>query len=333
MRTLIKRLRYAMAELARRARRPQFVDDPAPWRTSAAEAEPGAQRLQRLCQQCLSGDVAAAELELYAWQRQTECPPAARVLLAALLARRGRTADAVAVLPRARRLEADADALAAKTLVALLVDADLAETAKQVLRQIHDDLGHDPTVTRWLRLMRMPGAEELPRLSDATIDLLAAELLCRPQLIPSLVKAQELEPDADAVTLLRQAISRMALHVFDDDRKLMICQAMSALSQLANDLDDARRWARHGLRLDPHSVPLALTLAQVSDDPTRDADAAAALQRACTAHPDYPDVRRAWIHCEHQQGNIHVARLQLEQWLQRQPGHPVATQLAQELAA
>ena len=102
---------------------------------------------------------------------------------------------------------------------------------------------------------------------------------------------------------------------------------------MAEDRDDARRWARHGLQANPHSAPLALALSQVSKDPASDAHAAEALQRACSAHPDYPDLRRALILCEHEQGNAHTARLQLKQWLERQPGHPIATKLAEELAA
>ena len=332
MRTLINWFRDWAARLTRRESQAHSVDVE-PDHAGADVGEAVEDRLRRLCRQCVTGQVAAAELELYDWQRHEQCPTAGRVLLAALLARRDRCEDALAVLPRPGQLETDNDALAAETLVSLLVGAGLNDTAARVVRQIHDDLGQKADVVEWLRLMQMPGSDELPPLSEATVDHLAAELLCRPEVIASLVRAQQIEPDAAAVALLRQALGRMALHVFDQERKLMICQAMSTLSQLAEDRDDARRWARHGLQFNPYSAPLALTLSQVSEDPASEADAAEALQRACAAHPDYPDLRRALILCEHEQGNTHAARLQLTQWLERQPGHPMATKLAEELAA
>ena len=331
MRTLTTWLRDVAAKLTRR--QPRACGAAGESAGAPVSGEPDADRLRRLCGQCVTGQVAAAELELYAWQRNERCPTAARVLLAALLARRGRSADALTVLPRAGRLETADDALAAETLITLLVDADLEDTASRLLHQLHADLGRDAAVADWLRLTRMPGAAQLTALCEATVDHLAAELLCRPQVIPSLVVAQRIEPDATSIALLREAIGRMALHVFDQDRKLMICQAMSTLSQLAGDASDALRWARHGLQLNPYSAALALALAEIANDPATVADAGVALQRACAAHPDYPDVRRALILSEHQQGNTQAARLELEQWLEREPGHALATRLAEELAA
>lgn len=296
-------------------------------------SEPVRERLGRLCRLVVSGGIAGAELELYDWQQHEQCPAAARVLLAALFARRAQLDEAVAVLLRPGRFNSDDDALAGQTLVALLVSAEQHEAAADRLRQMYDDLGQKPAVNDWLRLMRMPGSDKLPTICEASVDQLAAELLCRPQVITSLVKAQQIEPDADTIMLLSQAISRMALYVVDEKNKLMICQAMSSLSRLAIATDDSRRWARHGLQLDPQSAPLALSLAQVSDDPRTHAHVAAALQRASAAHPDYPDVRRAMILCEYQHGDTHIAKAHLQQWLERQPGHPVATRVAEELAA
>jgi tetratricopeptide (TPR) repeat protein len=300
---------------------------------AAASSEPVHERLARLCRLVVSGGIAGAELELYDWQQHEQCPTSARVLLAALFARRDRLDEAVAVLLRPGRFNSDDDALAGQTLVTLLVSAGQHETAADRLRQMYDDLGQKPAVMDWLRLMRMPGSDKLPTICEASVDQLAAELLCRPEVITSLVKAQQIEPDADSIVLLSQAISRMALYVVDEKNKLMICQAMSSLSKLAVATDDSRRWARHGLQLDPQSAPLALTLAQVSDDSQTHAHAAVALQRASAAHPDYPDVRRAMILCEYRHGDTHIAKEHLQQWLERQPGHPVATRVAEELAA
>ena len=297
------------------------------------DVESPEQRLARLCEECITGCVAAAELELHHWQRQEHTPTAAKVLLAALLARRGRLDDALTVLPRKRQLRTDDDQLAAQTLITVLVAADLKDAAAHMLRQLHDDLGHKESVADWLRLMQMPGTSGLPRLSCATVDHLAAELLCQPELIPSLVHAQRLDPDAGTVAMLREAIARVALHDFDEGTKLMICQAMAQLSRLAGEDEDACRWARHGLKVNPYSASLAMELSCASNDKTSQSDTAEVLERACKAHPEYPDLHRALILCEHKHGNTESARLQLAQWLDRQPGHPIAVKLAEELAA
>ena len=307
--------------------------DVEPGAAANGDGESAVQRLARLCRECTTGRVAGAELELHEWRRHERAPTAARVLLAALLARRGQLDDALATLPRPRNLATTDDALAAQTLVAVLVAADLKETAARVLRQLHDDLGHKASVVDWLRLMQMPGTSQLPTLSCATVDHLAAELLCQPEVIPSLVHAQRVSPNASATAMLRQAVSRVALHVIDEGGKLMICKAMAQLSHLAGDHQDACRWARHGLQVNPYSASLALELSRVKDGSDWDADTAEALQRASKAHPGYPDLRRALIVCEHDQGNTHAARLQLRQWLDREPNHPIATKLAEELAA
>jgi len=299
----------------------------------AVDIESPEQRLERLCEECITGCVAAAELELHDWQRQEHTPTAARVLLAALLARRGELDDAITVLPRANQLRTDEDQLAAQTLIAVLAAADLKDAAAHILRQLHDDLGHKESVVDWLRLMQMPGTSQLPPLSCATVDHLAAELLYQPELIPSLVHAQRLDPDAEAVAMLYQAVARLALHDFDEAGKLMICQAMAQLSRLVGEKEDARRWARHGLKVNPYSASLAMELSDASDDKALQPDAAEVLKLACRAHPEYPDLHRALILCEHRQGNTQSARVQLARWLERQPDHPIAVKLAEELAA
>ena len=322
--------------VAARMIRAKQHDPPADARRGCAvgvDVESPEQRLERLCQECITGRVAAAELELHDWQREDQTPTAARVLLAALLARRGRLDDAIAVLPRTNHLRTDDDQLAAQTLITVLAAADLKDAAAHMLRQLHDDLGHKESVADWLRLMQMPGTSELPRLSCATVDHLAAELLYQPELIPSLVHAQKLDPDAEVVPMLRQAVARVALHNFDDATKLMICQAMAQLSRLAGEDEDARRWARHGLKVNPYSASLAMELSHASDDKASQSDTADVLERACKAHPEYPDLHRELILCKHKQGNTESARLQLTRWLDRQPGHPIAVKLAEELAA
>ena len=182
-------LTWARHVAARLVREKQHDALPADVEQSCAvgvDAESPKQRLARLCEECITGCVAAAELELHDWQRQEQTPTAARVLLAALLTRRGRLDDAITVLPRTDYLRTDDDQLAAQTLITVLAAADLKDAAAHMLRQLHDDLGHKESVADWLRLMQMPGTSELPRLSCATVDHLAAELLYQPELIPSL---------------------------------------------------------------------------------------------------------------------------------------------------
>jgi hypothetical protein len=118
-----------------------------------------------------------------------------------------------------------------------------------------------------------------------------------------------------------------------DRRTLMICQAMAQLALLADDADDARRWAHRGLRVDPYSASLALVLARITDDPAVGPPTHAILTAVAEAFPLYPDLQAALIRRDKAEGRDDDARRRLSLWLDRQPDHPLARQVQQELAA
>lgn len=296
--------------------------------------EPADERLARLARQCLQGERAAAELELHEWRRQEECPPAARVLLASLLAQRGRLDDARAALLPADRARGEQDAQAMQLLIAILAATDLTDAAARMAVQLHHAYGQEPAIAAWIQVLQAPSVSDLPLLPDAQVEQLAAELVARPGVIPSLVVAQSLQPAASDIALLRHAITRMAREIQDDPQQMLtICQAQAELAMLASDTSDARRWAHRGLRINAYAAPLALVLSQIEDDPTIGPSATEVLAEAVAAHPTYPDLRAALIQREHAQGRPEAARLHLADWLATQPDHPLARKLQQELAA
>ncbi|MEE9212385.1 MAG: hypothetical protein V3U29_07000 [Phycisphaeraceae bacterium] len=287
----------------------------------------------RLAEACRGGQVAAAELELHEWHRQPDCPPTACVLLAALLARRGQLEHASAILHAATQDDLDHDAAIPQMLVAVLIASDLTDAARRAAQRLHHRHGYDPAIATWLQAMQVPGYEQLPPVTDATVDHLAAELVVRLDVLPSLVAAQKIRANLKDVQLLRSVIQRIDRHVTGPRQRLMLCQAMADLSMLAGDTDEARRWAHRGLKLDPYSAALALVLSRISDDAGVGPPATDVLARSLDAHPTYADLRAAMIRRQHTDGKTDTARLRLTEWLDREPQHPLAHQLQQELAA
>lgn len=291
-------------------------------------------RLHRLAEWALTGRLAAAELELYGWARESDCPADARVLLSSLLKRRGKHDDALAVLTITGVAKADSDAEILRMQACCLVTSELTESARQSLLALHHAHGHDARIGRWIRATQLPGTTESQSLPDAQVEHLAEELALRPDLLPSLVAAQRVSADAMSLLLLRQAVLRLAPNLREDDeRMVMVCQALADLALLSDDADDARRWAYRGLRLRPYSASLALVLSRVEDDPAVGPSASEVLRKAYEANPNYPDVRAALIRTENARGDADVARRRLEQWLREQPDHPLARQVEREIAA
>ncbi len=299
-------------------------------------AESVEDRLKRLAQACHTGPAAAAELELYEWQREADCPAAAINLLAGLMSRADQHAQALALveqhLDRALAgLREDEPALRCM-LVALLLH-DGSAKANDALARLHREHGHDADVMRWMQVICGPRMRQLPAVSHATIDQLAGELLDQMNVVPSLVAAQRIERDADTIHLLRGGLSR-ALRDVDDEREMLTaCQALAELALMACDHDDARRWAHRGLRLDPYAATLAIILSRVEDDATLGPPATVVLKEAVSAHPQYPDLRAALIRRELSEGRVDVARRRLQQWLRREPNQRMAIQLQSEMAA
>jgi hypothetical protein len=219
-------------------------------------------------------------------------------------------------------------------LIANLVAADLPEAARRLLARLYHAHGDDPGVALWIQMNELPGASEMPSLPDARIERLAGELVAQPQVIPSLVAAQRIAPVAADLAMLRSALGLAARELSaDPPQAIAVCQAMAELALLADDKDDARRWAHRGLKINPFSAPLALVLSRVADDPALGPPATSVLREAVSAHPQYADLRAALIQREKTDGRAEAARLHLADWLRQDPEHPVARKLQSELAA
>ena len=296
--------------------------------------ESAQERLQRLAEWTLTGRLAEAELELYGWAHESDCPADARVLLSSLLKRRGKHDDALAVLAVAGVAKTDTDAEVLRMQACCLMTTELTESARQCVLALHHAHGHLAHIGRWIRATQLPGAAESQSLPDAQVEHLAEELALRPDLLPSLVAAQRVGADAMSLLLLRQAVLRLAPKLREDDERMaMVCQALADLALLSDDADDARRWAYRGLRLRPYSASLALVLSRVEDDPAVGPPASEVLRKAYEANPNYPDVRAALIRTENARGDTDLAKRRLEQWLHEQPDHPLARQVEREIAA
>lgn len=214
-----------------------------------------------------------------------------------------------------------------------LLAAEGHHGADGLTRRLHREHGHDAQAMRWLDLVGAVPAEDLPAVSDATIEQLAGELLDQIEVLPSLVAAQRIERDAQTITVLRGGVLRMLRDLDDDRAMLTACQALADLAMLAGDEDDARRWAHRGLRIDPYAAHFAIILSRVADDPAIGPPASSVLKDAVNAHPKYPDLRAALIRREFAEGRLDIARRRLTQWLQREPNQALAIRLQHEIAA
>jgi len=297
-------------------------------------ASPSGHGLGELARMAVTGQLAGAELELHEWQRQADCPPAARVMLAGLLARRGQLTHATAVLRDVPDQPLNQlDPQEGRLLLTLYIATDQPGQARRLTRQLYDAFGDRPVIRHWLRRVESPGFAELPDEPATRIERLADELAAQPEVIPSLVTAQTYAPDPRRIALLRHALSRLAPTVRDGRAMLIVARAQARLSLLAHDHAEARRWAHRGLKQSPSDEKLALVLAAVEDDVTVGPPARDVLGRVAAAHPQYPDVRRALIRRHARDGQRQSARELLANWLQREPDSPIARALDQELAA
>ncbi|MHB1158157.1 MAG: tetratricopeptide repeat protein [Phycisphaerales bacterium] len=249
----------------------------------------------------------AAHLDLHAWSRLESCPPQARQLLAWLELQSADTHAARAALQRNLRHQLDP----AGIQMLWLIDRQtgLRDTARQFAAVMAHRLPHHEPTRAFQRLMGL--GDRVPTLVPVEmIDQLAAELLDQPDVIASLVAAQKCRMQSQRVELLRRALARI---VDDLPQSLDAVVALAELSLLADDADDARRWAQRGLRADPYHAKLALILddaerrapAPISSKPRQSesfpgasaalgsSEARPALRRVADRYPDYRDVRAA----------------------------------------
>lgn len=289
--------------------------------------------IKQIAEMCRQGQLAGAELELHAAYRQAGCPAVVHVLLASLLARRGRHADAAKILNRIQPAsieQADPDEI--KLTISLLISLDRPDDAAELGKAYHLAYGHE--ADDWLRDMSVPDAQRLRGSPDQKIDELARDLAREPKAIHALVFAQRQQRDLPTVDLLRKAIRRI-VPLFEHDPRQMtaICRAMAELSLLAGDQPQARRWAHRGLEEDPYCAQLALLLDRLRDDGGTALPPYSVLTCAAHHHLDYPDVQAALIRRELIEGRLQDARKRLADWLEREPYSPHALRLQEDLAA
>jgi hypothetical protein len=295
-------------------------------------SEPANEKITRLCKDYVNGALAGAELELHEWARHQDCPREARVLLASALVCRGRHQDALSVLhPQIDLARHQFDEQLGKMLIAVLIEADMIQSAQRVAGLCYHQLGRQGQMVDWLEAVDAPGFGEPGVQPEATIEELAQELTHCFDLIPSLVAAQQVQSDLNDTTLLRDALFRMTPHTNEHSQSLTLSLSLARLSLLLEDYDEARRWAYRGLRLDPLNASLALILAQVRGDAAMGPDSTQVLCNVADAFPDYPDVQAAAIRCEQAAGHDQRARLRLSAWLARDPGQSLARELAREM--
>lgn len=292
------------------------------------------EKLNQICQAYTQGQRAGAELELLTWTRQEDCPDEAKVLLACSLVARSQTEHALEILhSKVDLAKQDYSEDLGRMLVAVLTETELTESAQRVAYQCFHELGHQGQMAAWLEAVDAPGFCETNTKPDAAIEELAVELTSQFKLIPSLVAAQKVDPDNDDIQMLRDAMMRMAPHAHDQRQTLTLSLALAELSLLADDHDEARRWAYRGLRIDPLSASLALILAQVQGDTAMGPAACEVLDEVANAYPQYPDVQAASIRTAMAAGQQVQAKLRLTNWMAREPDQPLALELAKEIAA
>ncbi len=282
---------------------------------------------------CQSAQKQAAHLDLLAWNREERCPTEARLLLAILEAEAGNREAARAILTES--LQHDADTLTCQMLVLLeLEDETKAIPNSRSVNLLAHAFSHDAAVDRWITSLELPAPAALPDVPLEMIDQLAAQLLQRPDVIPTLVVAQRHAEQPHRVELLRRALGRI---VWDLEHPLPAVEALGELSLLAGQYDDARRWVRHGLRDQPFSASLALMLDRIDRTaPDSATDTAATLHNlrvASHANSQYADLRRALILRYDSEGLRHLAQRHAQAWLANQPDHPLARKTLAELAA
>ena len=206
----------------------------------------GSMRLLLQLARLQAGQREAAHLELHAWARLDSCPPQARQLLAYLEHQAGDDTSARLVLQRNLRHQLEPASLQ----MLWLIDRQdgLCDSAKRSAAVMAHRLSHHEPTRAFERLMGM-GDRVPTQVPVEMIEQLAGELLEQPDVIVTLVAAQKNRMQSQRVELLRRSLRRI---VEDVPQPLEAIVALAELAMLADDADDAKRWALRGLsRSDP----------------------------------------------------------------------------------
>ena len=264
-------------------------------------------RLDRLSHWALQGRRAEAELELHEWLRQ-DAPDEARSLLATLLARRDQSQPALQILGNpARRQDQPLNPEEARLAVAVMLSAGHDDEARRLAAWLYHEHGHEPDIAAFIDQLDLPSLTALPPAGDDSVQRMADELAAQIEILPSLVYAQKQEPRLRSISLLRAATKKLTQTFADAPEMPRLSQALAELAMMVGDEDDARRWAHHGLRLEPFNAVLALLLGQLEDDEALGPPAAETLKRVALRFPGYPDVQRAYtqrLESDRRQGKV-----------------------------
>jgi hypothetical protein len=289
--------------------------------------------LKRVRQMCLDGQVAGAELELHSVYRQAGCSPTVRIVLAALLARRGREDEAKHVLNDIQPHTAEqTDPQQTRLAISILIGLGRIDETSELGRAYYRAYGHE--AAKWLRDMSVPDAHRLHCSQEQPVDELAHGLAQNPRAIQALVSAQHYRKDLPTISLLRKAIRRI-VPLFENDARQMtaVCRAMAELALLAGDQAQARRWAHRGLEENPYCASLAMLINSLRDEGDTALPARTVLACVAEHYPQYPDIQAALILRENAEGQTGAAQERLALWLEREPYSPKALELQQDLAA
>ena len=193
---------------------------------------------------------------------------------------------------------------------------------------LHNDLQESEINHLYLEATNHWNSEHQPHTTD--ILQLANQLAANSHLIPTLVKAQELDPQPAMIGLLRCAIT----HAVDHPQESVATQdALATLALLVEDYVSASHHIELGLKLQPLSSRFATLKHQLAEEAGEMIDASPELQMVVDAHPEYHDIQRKLIRTYQQQERFQQAKRQIKSWLSYAPNHPEAQEIAMEFAA
>jgi len=226
-----------------------------------------------------------AHADLLRWSILPTAPLEARVMLALLEWDGDDLHAATQLLLRNLRRTDDPRTLEVLSLIAVAQarTARAREWADRLVRA--SAFGAGSGYTRLLLCsLQLPPAGAAVTPTAAQVDQLARELRAAEDVIPSLVEAQRIRPDADVANLLEQALARALPELA---RPAACLEALTRLAMIRGERAAARTWAERGLVANPLSAPLSIMYRALADDEARERDrAAASPDGSPTAGPD-----------------------------------------------
>ena len=260
---------------------------------SLADPTSSTRLLTSVCH-CLCARKAEAQLSLYSWARDHQCPTDARVLLALLQLDDGHTELAIENLQRNLDQIEDPRSIQLMIVIHLLAGRfGEAQSWAVTLRETAPAWTQQDDLANWLEALGFADVTTIEKPPARLIDHLALELIAYEASIPSLTVAQNLESDLTNAWLLIHAIKRA---LPDLEHPIIAIESLARLLLVVDEVDEARRWVQRGLAEHPLSAPLAMLLTEVgpaAGGRTENApDPVEAIRLVAGAHPDWPDLQR-----------------------------------------